>query len=415
MNSSMMAIPQYSAMTQVPTQQSGFSGTVVASSLPKVLTFATVAQGNVVLYEVTKLVILLVPPSGMEITITDVKRDSKMYTTPHGEKNGYVFYKNNPKHMEVIDNLFQGPGWRANLSEPLPEPVIPKDPIFICEKNVMWEGKQFNFLLEEYSDKSLTVFVPVDITKGDDKLLKPCRSLVCTKAPGGKANGYLCYKSNAAMINFVKSFIPDIPFETMYKKSTPVAVTEVRKQADPQFLETKQFFYESNNFSVEFFEYSPLAIAVFPTPIFNIPGCQLTPNLNHPSKGQSNGYIIAKGNRQVIDMIKTFFHFENLETLYTMTDEPARSLPQAIPSAGGGALSNLGLSSFDDIPIETLVRLLKNKLDSSSSLNTKELIGGDILLYGPKEVVNESIELYSDGTVTFTITTGDKDLRVINI
>lgn len=414
MNPSMMAIPQYAQMSQIPAQQSSFTGTVVASSLPKVLTFASTPQGNVVLYEVTKILILLVSPPGMEITINDIKRDSKMYPTPHGEKSGYVFYKNNASHMQTLDNLFQGPGWRKELSEPLPEPVAPKDPVFICEKIVNWEGKQFNLLLEEYSDKSLTVFVPIDITKGDDKLLKPWKSLACTKAPGGKANGYLCYKNNQHMINFLKSIIPDVPFETMYKKSPAITAAEVKKQVDPQFLEKKQFFYENITFNVEFYEYSALAIALFPEPVFNIPGCQLTPNLNHPTKGQTSGYIIAKANKQVIDMIKGYFHFDNLESLYTITDEPARgSIISTVTQPN--ALSNLSISSFDDIPIETLIRILKNKIDSTTSVVTKELLGGDILLYGNRTEVEESMEIYSEGTVKFQVISGEKILNVINM
>lgn len=419
MDSSLMGIPAYAEMTQV-SQPSQFSGTIVASSLPKVLAFSQVPAGNIFLYEVTKLVIILCLPPGMELPgDLGVKKGDKPYSTPHGEKTGYVFYKTTQKHMETIDKLFNGDAWRKELSEPLPTPAVPKEPILICKKTITWEMKTFDLVVYEYSDKTLAVFTPVDITKGNDKFLKPHFSLMCPDSPSGKSSGYMCFKNNTTMISFLKLFIPDVPFESMYQKSTPVAATPVKQQREPQLLESKQFMHVGQTFTLEIFEYSEAALALFPSPLFNIDGLQLSSNLTHPLQGTKQGYIVAKSNSSIIGMIKNYFGFTNIESLYTMTQEstrgvaiipPAGILPPGPDSVINSSFSDMTIKSFDDIPIETLIRVLKTKLVASTNVTNKEILGGKVLIFGENEKVDQMVEMMDDLSIAIEVKCGDKSL-----
>lgn len=410
--SSFMSIPQFSNMNEVNTPTANFSGQLVASSLPKLLIFSQTDKGNVCLYEVTELIILLVVPSGMELNIPDVKKSDKLYKTPHGDKSGYVFYKNNSKHVETIDNLFNDRNWRNELSKPLPDPVAPKDPYLLCERYILFKGNNIQFGLFEYSEKSLAFFVSQDITEGNERLGKFWRGLA---HPSGKKDGYLVYKNNVQMINFLKSIIPDVPFETMYTKSQALTnINKIDKQRDPQFLDTKQFMHDNITFFVDFFEYSEVSIAIFPTPMIAIPGLQLSTNLINPKVGKSDGYIVAKSNKPVMDMLKNFFRFDNIESLYTMVQETPRSSQVITQNSQINAPSNV-INSFDDIPIDTLVRILSTKLSSSSEFTSKELLGNKILIYGNNDKVNENLEIYSEAHIEFTCNIDNKILHVLRL
>lgn len=415
-----MSIPQFASMQQ-PSQSTTFTGSVVAAALPKILAFSQVPEGNICLYEVTKLVILLAVPNGMELRIEGVNKGNQSYSTPHGDKSGYVFYKNNKLHMDKLDELFSGGEWRKQLSEPLPEPAAAKDPLLLCKRVIAWKGRQFEVTLYEYSDKSLAFFSLVDVSEGNDKLLKPWRSLTCPDAPGGKANGYLCYKNNTGMINFMKSLLPDVNFESMYKKSPAISSSVIKQQREPQLLETRSFMNGDQTFVLEIYEYSEAAIALFPTPMINLTGFNLLDCLKHPTQGTRQGYSIAKANETQVNTIEQFFGFSNLKGKYTMTEEVARGVaivpPFGVMPPGPGtglasALSDMSVKSFDDIPLETLVRLIKNKLKSSTDLTTKEILGGSIISYGDINKVNEYVESMDDMLLSLSITMEDKSLSL---
>ena len=416
MESNFVGYPGYSSIQQqVVVPQ--FGGAVVVSALPKVLAFAGSETGNVFLYEVTKAIMLLVLPNGMELpSSSGFIKGPKPFQTPHGDKSGYVFYKNRPDHIIKLIEMFKGSEWQKELSEPLPPPTVVKEPILLAKKTICWEGKTFDFSLWEYSDKTLTIFVPIDITKGNDRLLKPQHSLICPDSPSGKANGYMCFKNNVMMINFVKSFIPDIAFETMYTKSIPLAAFEVKKQRDPQLLESKQFMSGDNQFVLDLVEYTEVSIALFPTPLFNLDGMQLTQNIIHPTQGSRPGYIIAKGNIQLVNTLKTYFGFSNIEDMYTITEESIRSIPQTkiINSSGSASqLADMSIKSFDDIPIETLVRILRTKLSESPDICSKELLGDKIIIYGNKENVNDKVSELDHLSTIIEITCGLKSLVIL--
>lgn len=417
MDSNVVGYPGYSSLQQqVVVPQ--FGGAVVASALPKVLAFAGSETGNVFLYEVTKATMLLVLPNGMELPSTSgLVKGPKPFQTPHGDKSGYVFYKNRPDHINKLNEMFRGSDWQKELSEPLPPPTVAKEPILLTKKTICWEGRTFDISIWEYSDKTLAVFTPIDITKGNDRLLKPQHGMVCPDSPSGKSNGYMCFKNNAQMINFLKSFVPDVQFETMYTKSPPVTAAQVKKQRDPQLLESKQFMSGDAQFILDLVEYTEVSIALFPTPLFNLDGMQLTQNITHPTQGPRPGYIIPKGNTQLIDTLKSYFGFSNIEDMYTITEESARSvatIPQiGSVSSAASQLADMSIKSFDDIPIETLVRILRTKLTDSPAISSKELLGDKIIIYGDDNNVNDKISEMDHLSTIIEIKCGTKSLVIL--
>lgn len=412
LDNSYLSMPQYSQMTQ-SNQSSQFAGTFVKSALPKILLHSSVPGGNVFLYEVSKIEILLCVPEGNDINCGDVKKGYKSYETPHGEKKGYVFFKNNVKHMEALDMLFPDKSWRNHLSEPLPEPLIPKDPLFLCRKNVIFRGHQFDITVYEYSDKSLSVFSNMDISEGNEKLLKPWKNLTCPDAPGGKANGWLCYKNNNEMINFLKKFIPDIDFESMYKKSIPVK-RSVKVVRDPQLLHVKKFMNGDNEFTLDVYEYSETSIVLFPTPLINFDGFQQNQNLTHPIHGVKPGYIIPKKDTARMNMIKSFIGIANLEDMYVHEEEKSsRGTGFEPTNLIAEKLSDFSIKSHEDIPIESLLRLISKKINESTELTNKNLLGGKLLIYGNTSSVETAREMNDDIPTTIQIICGDKSLYLL--
>lgn len=412
-DSSVVGYPGYSSVQQqiiVPQ----FGGAVVASALPKTLAFAGSETGNVFLYEVTKTTMLLSLPTGMELpSSSGFVKGPKPFTTPHGEKTGYVFYKNKPDQINKLNEMFRGSDWQKELSEPLPPPTVAKEPILLVKKTVFWEGRSFDVSVFEYSEKTLAIFTPVDITKGNDKLLKPQHSMVCPGSPSGKANGYMCFKNNVQMVNFVKSFLPDVPFETMYTKSTPLASAQIQKQRDPQLLESKQFMSGDNQFTLDLVEYTEASIALFPSPLFNLDGMQLSQNIIHPTQGPRPGYIIPKGNIHLINTMKSYFGFSNIEDMYSMTEESTRSIDHVSQTTAVSQLADMSIKSFDDIPIETLVRILKTKLSESPAIISKELLGDKIIIYGNDTDVNDKVSEMDHLSTVIEIKCGSKTLFIL--
>lgn len=408
-------IPQFAAMG-APNNASQFTGKIkVNHNFPIILAFSQQGAGNIFLYELDGLRIFLTLPNGMEIQITGVKKSANAISTPHGEKYGYVFFKNNGGHIETLNSLFNGNQWQNNLSEPLPEPVAEKTPLLLFEGQINFNNSSIPVFLYEYSDKSLAFFSPVDISNGDDKLLKFNRNLACPNSPNGKCNGHLIFKNNARMINFIKTYI-NIPFESMYKKSEPKISKAVAQQSEAQLIDSKRFISNDVEFSLEVFEYSPLSIALFPNPLFNINGLQLTNNLTHPQNGRVSGYIIAKSNLNQIEMIERNFQFSSFSSKYSMTEDLTKGIVIAPPAGimpAGPFQSDLSINSFKDIPLETLIRLVIDKMKESSDVVSKNLpIGDKTMIYGDEDKVIQESELFEEMKIGFEIKSDQKLLRI---
>jgi hypothetical protein len=391
MDSSLMSLPQFSHMNtpSIPQElQTTFNATMVQSQLPKVLAYSSAPQGNVMLYESNKTTLLLVLPPGLSITIGNgVRITDTPLPIPGGIfKTGYVFYKNNQEQLLELDKIL-GTNWREQLSEPLPAPIVKKEPVLLARNTISYNGHIFPASLWEYSDKSLVVFAPMDFSGGNDKLMKPWKGFVCPDSPSGKSDGWMIYKGTQNMINFAKTHFP-VPFDTMYTKSQPVVQAPIIEKREPIVIETKAFMFNEQQVTMEFVELSPLAIALFPSPMIQLEGFDLK-ELFHPTGGKRPGYLLAKSMKDKIS---------DLESMYTMVEEaPVRAnviqqasgvLPNMVQGQiQGKGFSDLSINSFDDIPISTLLRLIKNKLKVSTGVVNKNEISGQVLIYGDEEKV----------------------------
>lgn len=430
LSASLASLPMYQKLQELDqSQMSNFNGTITQPSLPKILTYAPTPQGNVYLYEVKKTTILLTGPDSLDIP--GYKKTSEQFATPDGNRSGIVFYKNRPDHIKKLDDLF-GEKWKSQLSEPLPKPVESKSP------NLLWSGSINNgtvsFYLYEYSNVSMVAFTPA--TLDESQGVKSWRSLECPHAspnskwpdlPYGKADGYIINKSPGKQHTYLRALIGDFDYESKYIKSTPPVKAIVSsqtlstvKEVEPLKIYTQTFFNSSSGISteVELFEYRETSLVLFLTPHVDIPGFTLTRGLTHPSQGKREGFSISKNYAPSINQLKTMFGITNLETLYTMIpnasgNEYTSANLNKNDIAMANKLSNMSSTNFNDLPIETLARLLINKLSETNTLETKELITKDTLYYGPDTDVDSSVEIQDTMQILLEVSTGGKKLVIL--
>ena len=404
-----------------------FGADVSKGALPKLIAMAEAPGGNINLYEATKLVILMVTnPANMVISLPGIRRSDKTYDTPHGPKSGYVFYKNQADHIKLLDQLFPGSGWQDQLVEKAPEPTEKKTPELLWSGNINYSGRICTFYLYEYSDKSLAVFTPIDLSQ----VLVPFK-LICPHGGGTSQPGYNAYKNKADHIKFIKSLIPTVDFEAMYKKSAPKVAgpsgpsgpSGGKVVRDPIRIFYHDFIWNGSNFSIEVVEYSESSIAVFNTPMFEIPGLQRTSNLKHPQQGPRDGMIIAKGNKSQLDILKNYIGKPDLESLFVMEPETSSTRGSmfgnsTLPSGSNDVasmVSDMRPRTYEDIPVDTLIRILRTKLEKMDVLEVKELIGGDVMLSGTEEQVNAQKELYIDAEISIEVNSGCRCISIVKL
>uniref|UniRef100_A0A6C0BDA9 Uncharacterized protein n=1 Tax=viral metagenome TaxID=1070528 RepID=A0A6C0BDA9_9ZZZZ len=408
------------ASKQQSVQPVQFGVDIKSSGIPKLIALAEAPGGNIQLYEVTKLVILMVTnPSNMVINIPSIRRNDKSYDTPQGPKSGYVFYKNQADHISTLDQLFPGSDWRTQLIEPLPDVAKEKKPDLLWSGNLNYGGRNCSFYLYEYSDKSLTVFSPIDFSQS----LKPWSGLKCPHVDSGKQNGYLAYKNSQDHMNYLKGLLPGVDFEALYKQSQPkVGGAPVSIKRDPIQIFEHEFMYNGSNFKIEIFEYSDVSIAVFTTPLFDFCDFRRTNNILHPNQGPREGVIIAKNNKADFDKLKGFIGKQDLESLFVMepekSDRGSMFGTKSSVLSGGNSISSSTITemkprSYEDIPIDTLVRILRSKINNLSALETKTLVGDEVMISGLSDEVDKQKELYTDATISIEIRVGDRSISII--
>jgi hypothetical protein len=378
-----LSIPQYRNSNDSE-KFTHFTGSIVKVEYPKVIAYSELESGKIFLYDISKLNILLVLPIGIDINIEGKKKTDKLHDTPHGQRSGYLFYKNVQRDVDSLKILFQD-SWIKHLVEPLPQIAEMKDPFSLFDGFINHNGLQTSVSLYEYSDKSLAIFTPIPLYDN----LKFCKNLVCAKSPSGKLDGFLVFKNDRKHIAFLKNLIPGLDFESAYKKSIPPSSSSssvsVKQKREPLMIFSKNLIESDLEYLLEVYEYSEDSLALFTTPFQLNSDFMKSDNLTHPTQNSRPGYIIAKKNSRSIEILKTKYNISNLEDLYSMKSSASTIATQ-------GAMQGQSLNpirSFEDIPFETLIRLIKNNLTNSSGIVSKELIGGNILFYGDEELVKE--------------------------
>lgn len=377
-------------------QVSQFNLDVGKSSQGNVIAYSSLSNGgNVYLYDVAPLSILLCLPPGIDPKFSpseNIKLSPKAFTTIHGEKNGYVFYKNNATHVTKLDIIFPGSNWREKLSSSLPEPKESKVPVFMTRANILHNGENVPASLYEYSDKQLVVFAARDLA-GDKNILSYWQRFVCPEAPSGYSEGYSAWKNNPRAINFLRQIFNFNDLESKYVKSQPKTSVPIQVQGKPNVIfENKQIAYGTNTYLMDVIETSPLAICIFFNPPLGLSGFENNwkNDLNHPTKGKIGGFMLPKSRTDMIGWIEQTFQLDKFEGFYLLTDEPSARATAIISQPGSmsagpdnsNIMSNMGISSLADIPVSTLLRLLVDKIKSTTTFINKSDVGGKLLLMG---------------------------------
>lgn len=413
---------QSAQQTAAPVK-STFNATFTQNNIPKTLTFAETPSGNVFLYEVKPLTILLVTPQSM--VIPGYKVSNEQFMTPDGPRNGIVFYKNNAVHIKALDDMF-GTNWKNNLSVPLPDPKEEKSPI------LLWNGTINNgtvtFYLYEYSDKCLVAFTPASL---DSNQVKFCRNLACPHSPSGKCDGWLIYKSPGRQHDYLRSLIGNIDYESKYTKSKaavaamPIAgpiggVTNSTIAAtidkEPMIIYENKIFNEASGIEtqIEIYEYSPTSIVLFLTPHALISGLQEGNGLNHPKQGRRPGFTIAKKYAPSINLICEMFGITDLASRYTMEEVAQSTIDPRLNQQQAAMANSLSAPpSINDLPIETLAKSLLGKLSLSTTLEQRNIIGGNLIYFGPSDVVSETVDMLETYEILLDVKTSDKRLCIL--
>lgn len=411
-------------VTQGLPQASSFN--LSLSQKPKygaVLAYAQQGDINIFLYDVSELTIMLSIPQTMNVSFTpkeNIKHSgAKKFQTIHGEKDGFLLYKNNQTHLDKIDQMFPNSGWRANLVEALPAVKVAADPVLMIKAVIYHNGENVPASLYEYSDKTLVVFAARDLA-GDPKIMKWWSRYVCPDAPSGYSDGYGVFKNNQQAVNFLKQIFRFPELESRYVKSPAIQSAPVQTVRSNHFIQNKQVMFGPTNHLVDVVENGPFSVVVFFDPPINIQGFEqnLKNELNHPVKGKFPGYLISKSRKDMITWLETSFGLNNFESNYIIEEETSQrqsAVPVATTAAGTVQNSqhvSSAISNLSDIPIETLLRLLTEKIKQTTFFN-KGTIDGKVIIFGENQTVEETAANLDDMATELEIKYGDRSLVML--
>lgn len=397
--------------------------TIVKKPYGNVLAFCSGGNsGNVFLYDVSDLTILLVLPNSISLNFTKEERithsGEKTFLTMHGQKAGYLLYKNNQTHLSKIDSMFPDSNWRDNLLNPLPAVKVTATPVLMQKAVIYHNGENVPASLYEYSDKQLVVFAARDLA-GDKNILSPFHKFVCPESPSGYSEGYSAWKNNTRSINFLKQIfkLPDL--EAKYVKSIPVRTTQT--QIVPKhnhFIIGQKVMYGTNTLSLDVVEISPLAITIFFDPPMGIPGFEenWNNNITNPTNKSKGGFMIPKSRNDMISWFEQTFLLDKFEDRYELTEEESQRATGSVQSSTDNntnvntvtnSLSNMSLSSMSDLPVNTLLRLLIDKIKSTEYYNKAD-IGGKVLIIGSNNQAIADAANLDDMETEIEVIYGDK-------
>lgn len=423
-------IAQIEATTTILPPASNFNMTLSQRpTFGNVLAYAQQGDANIFLYDVADLTILLSIPQSMNIsfqTKENIKHSgTRKFNTIHGERDGFLFYKNNQTHLDKIDQMFPGSNWRSQLSSPLPAVKSPSEPVLMMRATVYHNGENVPASLYEYNEKQLVVFSARDLA-GDKNILSWWSRYVCPEATSGYSDGYGAWKNNPRAINFLKQIFKFPELETKYVKSQPVMSSPPSQSTSHNhFIIDKQVMFGPTSHQLDVVEISPLAVTIFFDPPIGIQGFeqQWKQDLKHPVKGKFPGFLIPKSRTDMLSWIQSNFGLDDFESKYLMNREeneretgipktPQQLTEQSTAQSTASALSNMTLNNMSDIPIATLLRLLTEKINQTNFYN-KSTIDGKVIIFGKKEEVVETASNLDEMSTELEVHFGDKQLVML--
>jgi hypothetical protein len=366
-----------------------YGGTFNAPPQPKTeypyLVFGAVYDSrNVLLVHIDSKRFLLVYEADLQLAVTDtsgqtyLQKSKEKFATPYGDKNGYIFWAQTKKYLDLLDSLFTTE-WRKGLKVALPEK---KESSFLLLHSCDYNG--FHYDIYEYSEKAVAVFTNGPFVKG--------MANQYVKHPVTGAGG--CYflskqQNKIAEVEqmFNCSLGPKFTLSAPLASKGPTAVAN-----EPVLLKTTNTIRGDIRFTLEQWRYSELSYALTFTPNANIENefIRYNPDLTFGGV-KRGGYIFAKNNKTHTDYLKSLM--------------PEAILDDAviIPTT----LSNVIPAAKTEQKISDLSISLLNKL-SKCDVFTQEEAHGKTIMYGPTDDVESSIS----GEILMKIIVGERCLIV---
>jgi hypothetical protein len=361
------------------------------TAFPYLITKANYGPDFVYLYDFDSKRIVLTYSGDLEIDINGVpmKKSTMPFNTPHGSKNGYVFWKSTKSNLDLLDKLFgewRGPDF---LKVPLPPLTEERDP------SILWTGLigNINAELLEYSDKSVVLITTPPSQKGDWPTLGAMFNWSLKHPTRGKVAGHIISKNKLGPLQLI---IP-IDFGSLFTKSAPVILKQTNKFS-PILLVSEKQMSGTQIFTLKQYRYSEASYALTFDPPADISNevVQINNGLVIDGKKQS-GFIFAISNKAAIDYLKAIFP-------KAKTDDEMPGLAMASNISAPVPVAPKMEQRISDIAISLIL-----KLSNVTDIVTEEA-HNKIIYYGPSEKL-ESIDVEPDDLL-MSLTVGDKQLIV---
>lgn len=304
-----------------------------------------------------------------------VVEGSTLRKTQVNEEWGYVFYTNNKKYLDKLDELLT-PAWRDELQEALPE-VIERNPDLLWEGDI--NGKHAE--LYDYTDKTVALFTDIDYTAyANEKLWLSNRYTHPTR---GKIPGY-CISKRGKGIDKLREIIPD-NFGMKYTKSTPVSTVPIKARAGPSLLDERNVEIEETVFEMKTYDYTDSTFAIFFEPDIELDESGLMRNESLTVGGVKRaGYTFNKTNNKIKTMITELAPGIVLETVKEQSIVEDPTLAALIPAAKE--------EKIEDLLIKLIAKLNKLPEGKMSKVESR----GKVIFYGNMVKISESLTEYDD-------------------
>lgn len=369
------------------------SSTLVPKKEPY-LVIAVEHEGDTVcLYDIDSKRFLVSYQGDLPLITSDglaLKKSTDRFDTPHGNRNGYIFYKGTQKYIDLLNDIFPSE-WQDGLHEPLPK-------IEVKTPGVLWEGDIDcrSVVLVEYSDVSCALLTEAEFSNDGFMLSK--WPLVDPKG-GSKKRGYVVSKNKGKGISELRKIIP-IDFGALFVKSPAISAAPIVRVTEPILMEKRNVVDDDGNaFEVKLYSYSDVAYAVFFNPPVEIGSENMSFQASLRIDGVvTPGYTLAKSNTKAVNELKTIMPGVNLDELK--------------PSIMKSDLGNVIPASKVEQSIADLAISLFAKMSKSTKFERYNA-HGKVILFGLEDEVADAIGNELDPEVLMKIEFGEKLLIIV--